>query len=754
LIIGGHDVLYLVAAVSVCVLSSFALRWLHSRTEHERGLSGGLWLWFRALAGGSGVWAANVLACLGYRPGFSWTLNPWVVAGALLTAVSASALSLIAVRKQWIRSSPLAGTVVVASAFALSHFVTIAGVQSSAELHWSASWQVAGVLVMASLVFASSVLRTRTPIFAVSAISVTFNVAAIASLHLMSFAGLTAKPAGVEVMVPGPVYGVVIAVVSLALQSVGACALVMSAFGEQKALLRLRAATNAMPSALALFDVEDRLVSWNKVFELVMGPKADQVREGMPLAVLSGVMPAAAEHLHPELSARVPRERRHAEILAGDRWIRVDHIPTEDGGLLSLGNDITDIRRAQDALAEALDRAEAGSRAKSEFLATMSHEIRTPLNGVLGMAHALGAEPLTPAQREKLEVIQRGGEALLSVLNNVLDLSKIEAGRVALEDGVADIERITHAVQAIFSAIAHEKDIALSVTVSPEAAGLWRGDPMRIQQILQNLVSNAVKFTERGRVAIEAGVADGALLLRVSDTGPGVALEVQAQVFDAFTQADASTTRRFGGSGLGLSICRALAQLMGGDIGLESVVGLGSTFTVRLPLERAAAEAGPAAQSPRATLTPLAGLRLLAAEDNEMNQLVLRTLLEPFGVVPHIVGNGEEAVEAWETGDWRVILMDMQMPVMDGVTATRLIREREAERGLPPTPIIALTANAMSHHAEEYLACGMDEVVAKPLNITELIHTIERVRQKAEDAALLAPAPRRQPPETAPRARL
>jgi CheY-like chemotaxis protein len=398
------------------------------------------------------------------------------------------------------------------------------------------------------------------------------------------------------------------------------------------------------------------------------------------------------------------------------------------------------MRRAQEALAEALERAEAGSRAKSEFLATMSHEIRTPLNGVLGMAHALAAEPLTLGQREKLDVIQRGGEALLSVLNNVLDLSKIEAGRITLEDGVADPGRIAHGVQAIFSAIAVEKDIGLTVTVSPEAAGLWRGDPMRIQQILQNLVSNAVKFTERGRVGIEAFEAEGALMLRVSDTGPGVPLEVQARVFDAFTQADASTTRRFGGSGLGLSICQALAQLMGGDITLQSVVGLGSTFTVRLPLERATAEAGPAAQAPRTDL-PLPGLRVLAAEDNEMNQLVLRTLLEPFGIVPHIVDNGEEAVAAWQSGEWRVVLMDMQMPVMDGVTATRLIREREAERALPRTPIIALTANAMSHHAEEYLAIGMDEVVAKPLNIAELIHAIERVRQKADDAALLARAP-------------
>jgi signal transduction histidine kinase/CheY-like chemotaxis protein len=598
---------------------------------------------------------------------------------------------------------------------------------------------------MTALTFLSWNLRVhfRGGVGAVVAISA--NSAAVGALHFVSFAGLTtgAVPAAQPTVLPSPIYGVTVALICLGVLAAAAAASLMSALGEQKALVRLRAATNAMPSALALFDADDQLVAWNRVLEKIVGPNV-AVREGMSLATFSGTMPEAAGQFDLDATApRAPRERRHAEFQAGDRWIRVDHIPTEDGGLLSLGSDVTEVRRAQNALAEAVERAEAGSRAKSEFLATMSHEIRTPLNGVLGMAHALGAEDLTASQRDKLEVIQRAGEALLSVLNNVLDLSKIEAGRVSLEEGLADIGRIAQSVQGIFSAIAAEKDIALTVMVSPQAEGLWRGDAMRIQQILQNLVSNAVKFTERGRVAIECLEHEGALVIRVSDTGPGVALEAQAQVFEAFTQADASTTRRYGGSGLGLSICRALAQLMGGDITLESVAGLGSTFTVRLALERAPADAGLAAQAPRAALPPLPGLRLLAAEDNEMNQMVLRTLLEPFGIVPHIVSNGEDAVSAWELGDWRVILMDVQMPLMDGPTATRLIREREAERGLPRTPIIALTANAMSHHAEEYLACGMDEVVAKPLNIAELIQAIERVRQMAEDAALVQQEPPR-----------
>ena len=401
-------------------------------------------------------------------------------------------------------------------------------------------------------------------------------------------------------------------------------------------------------------------------------------------------------------------------------------------------------------------RGEEADRLKSLFIANMSHEIRTPLNSVLALTQLLRegvAGPLVPDQRRYLEVIERNGQNLLRLINDILDLSRIEAGRVEVDIQDLSLGPVVAEVVDSLEPLAHKKDLELAVRL-PDPPPRVHVDVDRLRQILNNLVGNAIKFTEAGMVQVAAEAGDGEVAIQVVDTGIGIAEADIGKIFREFFQVDQTLARRQGGTGLGLPIAIRLARLMGGDITLQSVVGLGSTFTVRLPLERAAAEAGPAAQAPRASLTPLAGLRLLAAEDNEMNQLVLRTLLEPFGVVPHLVRNGEEAVAAWETGDWRVILMDMQMPVMDGVTATRLIRERETERGLPPTPIIALTANAMSHHAEEYLACGMDEVVAKPLNIAELIHTIERVRQKAEDAALLAPAPRRQPPETAPRARL
>jgi signal transduction histidine kinase/ActR/RegA family two-component response regulator len=612
--------------------------------------------------------------------------------------------------------------------FTLVHFTVIAGAQAPARLHWSLGYQAAGVLALMTLTFAAWCVRARKGTGS-SALSSAFNLAGIGALHMLSFAGLTAEPLpgalGHPVQQPSPLYGLTVVAVCMGLLGVARMAWVMSAMGERKALLRLRTATNAMPNALALFDSRLELVVWNTAFERAMSVEGVEAYQGMPVSRLPGAEPLGR-----------PTEAVRFELPIPDgRWIQIESIPTEDGGLLSVATDVTDMRRAQDALAEALDRAESGSRAKSEFLATMSHEIRTPLNGVLGMAHALGGEPLTPGQRQKLEVIQKGGEALLNVLNNVLDLGKIEAGRATLEDGVVDLSRVAEAVQAIFSARAAEKDLALTVTASPSAQGLWRGDPMRIQQILQNLVSNAVKFTEHGAVGIEVLEHRGAILLRVSDTGPGVPPEFQDQVFEAFTQADASTTRRFGGSGLGLSICRALARRMGGDVTLVSLPGRGSTFTVQLPLQRAQAQADPAASAGRVAAPPLPGLRLLAAEDNEMNQLVLRTLLEPFGVLPHIVADGAQAVQAWESGGWEVILMDVQMPEMDGPTATRLIREREAALGLPRTPIVALTANAMSHHVEAYLACGMDEVVSKPLNIAELIQAIERVRRKATGAA-------------------
>jgi len=370
---------------------------------------------------------------------------------------------------------------------------------------------------------------------------------------------------------------------------------------------------------------------------------------------------------------------------------------------------------------------------KSQFLANMSHEIRTPLNGVLAMAQIIALGDLTQVQRERVEVIRRSGEDLLAVLNDVLDLSKIEAGKMEIDAGHVDAEVIGQHVQATFGAVAAAKpDLDFRLEVRPEARGVRRGDAVRIGQIVNNLVSNALKFTAKGqvRVVIDGLGDDGRDGLRfvVTDTGIGIPADKLPQLFQKFIQADNSNTRQYGGTGLGLAISRELAQLMRGRIEVESVEGQGSTFTVTLPLARIAESAAADQAIPAAAAyepEEERNLRVLAAEDIPTNQLVLRTIMETFGVDLDVVDNGRLAVEAWRNGDYDIVLMDIQMPEMDGMAATRAIRAAEVSLGRPRTPIIAVSANAMAHQVKEYLEVGMDGHVAKPIELTKLHAAIE-----------------------------
>jgi len=389
--------------------------------------------------------------------------------------------------------------------------------------------------------------------------------------------------------------------------------------------------------------------------------------------------------------------------------------------------DITQRKLAEQAMVEARAAAEAANHAKSAFLATMSHEIRTPLNGVLGMAQAMTADDLSAIQRDRLDVIRQSGESLLAILNDMLDLSKIEAGKLDLEEVEFDLGEIARGAHATFTALANKKGLSFCLDVEP-ARGVYLGDPTRTRQVLYNLISNALKFTEHGEIRVTAEYDGEALTATVTDTGIGMSTDVMANLFNKFTQADTSTTRKFGGTGLGLAICKQLAELMGGSISVTSTEGRGSAFTFRVPLARvgeARAVGHVAPEAPREA--ERLQIRVLAAEDNSVNQLVLKTLLHQIGVDPVMVENGQLAVEAWEAGQWDAILMDVQMPVMDGPTAVRTIREREASTGRARTPIIALTANAMSHQIAEYLACGMDSYVAKPIEALKLFQVLEDV---------------------------
>jgi PAS domain S-box-containing protein len=379
--------------------------------------------------------------------------------------------------------------------------------------------------------------------------------------------------------------------------------------------------------------------------------------------------------------------------------------------------DISERKAQEQALIEAREEAEAANSAKSRFLANMSHEIRTPLNGVLGMAEVLARDLTDPAQKQKLGIIRESGTLLLGLINDILDLSKIEAGRIELERlpfAPADLAR---KIEAAYALKADSKGIDLSVTAGPGADIPRLGDAPRIMQILHNLLSNAVKFTEAGAVTVTLGGAPGEpLTITVSDTGIGMTPEQTARIFDEFTQADASTTRRYGGTGLGMSIARRLIDLMVGRIAIESVPGKGTRITVTLPLDALpAAEARAIVKAP-AALPPLPPLRVLAAEDNEINRIVLSAMLAQIGQTATFVENGAAAVAACAETPYDLLLIDIAMPGIDGVEALHRIRSLPPAAPARAAPAIAVTANALSHQVAAYLAAGFAGHVAKPID--------------------------------------
>ena len=406
--------------------------------------------------------------------------------------------------------------------------------------------------------------------------------------------------------------------------------------------------------------------------------------------------------------------------------------------------------QAEAELEAARAAAEAANRAKSDFLANMSHEIRTPLNGVIGVVAALSQTELTPAQREMVSLIESSGVTLERIVSDVLDVSRIEAGRLELETREFDLHDELDAVIDVFRIKADEKGLAFPATYGPAARGVFLGDGVRIRQVLSNLISNAVKFTSAGEVRVAMEIVDpseagqpSSLVLDVRDTGVGFDKAVAEQLFQRFSQADATITRRFGGSGLGLNITQALVQLMGGEITAESEPGRGSAFRVVLPLVRGrsleAYDAGRKAESGavvgrEAMRADIAGLRVLLADDHPTNQRVVQLILGPFGVDLTTVENGAEAVEAFAAGAFDLVLMDMQMPVMDGLAATRALRQFEARHpGRPRAAIVMLSANAMRQHRLESEAAGADLHLPKPVTARRLIEgVLEALQLNAE----------------------
>lgn len=553
----------------------------------------------------------------------------------------------------------------------------------------------------------------------------------------------------------------------------------------KKAERQLYDAIESISDGFVLYDSDERLVLSNSKYRELYKEITDHL---IPGATFGEILKASIQRdtidLDPKflddwLSERIEQFRKGSGStetrLANGRWVRNTERRTSDGGVVGIRTDITALKEQQETLRRNIadleaakrqveqqsfrmreladryavekERAEEGSRAKSEFLAMMSHEIRTPMNGVLGTIGLLQNTELTKHQLKLVGTARDSAEHLLTLINDILDFSKLEAGRIDLENIDFDLPHLIESAISMMNPRAVMKGLQMDKEIAPSVPRFMKGDPGRLRQILFNLAGNAIKFTDKGKVTLlveAARMEDGRhfLTFKVRDTGIGIPADKIDRMFGKFSQADSSIARRFGGTGLGLAISKQLVELMGGRIGVDSIEGKGSTFWFAMPMEEGQPvvtevkeiAAGPATQQ---------SLRILVAEDNQVNQMVISLMLRQLGHQVDVVINGIEACEQVLKAPYDLVLMDMQMPEMDGITATQTIRR--LPQACATIPIIALTANAMEGDRERYITAGMDDYVAKPIALPQLIAAMNRVLGGGETAPAEAPQPAPEP---------
>ena len=718
-----HDLRFVALAALICVVAAVSTFGFYRRARGRLAVRGA-WVGLAGLVGGSGIWATHFIAMLAYEPrlniqyDISWTALSWVVAVVGVAGGLAVA--------SWMRglAGRMLGGTLVGLAIGGMHFLGMAAVRLQGWVLWRPSFVVAAVVIGAVGAAAALAAVTERPGWRRQLAAPVLFVLAIVGLHF------TAMAAAIIVPSNGPPLGAALIGRDLLAIIVGALtALIFAAagslvwmqrFAQGSTFKSLRGALDALPCGVAFFDRGERLLAWNRSFEAMLGEAAQLSRSLALASVLgradgAGVLPAGGGDLaalRREFVASPDEFACRESQRADGRWMRLEARMTPDGGAVVILADTTQANCHAEALAAARDAAEAANRAKTKFLANMSHEIRTPLNGVLGIAEALGRTRLTARQGAMLRIIRESGETLDALLGDILDLARIEAGAIALAPEPLWIADLCAAVGALFADRAREKGLKLEIEVGADADVEVLADPLRLRQILTNLMSNAVKFTEAGVVTLRAGRDGDRLALEVRDTGAGFDPALKERLFQRFGQADGSATRAHGGAGLGLPLCERLARLMGAELDCSSAPGQGASFVLTAPFP-VLAEARPAADDHPP--------RVLVADDNAVNRRVLELILESAGVEHAAAGNGLEAVRAVEAGQFDAILMDIQMPVMDGLEATRRIRRREADEGRPAAPIYIVSANCMPEHVAAGEAAGADGHIAKPVSAAKVL---------------------------------
>jgi two-component system, sensor histidine kinase and response regulator len=528
---------------------------------------------------------------------------------------------------------------------------------------------------------------------------------------------------------------------------------------------------DSIPDRIFFKDREGRYLGCNKAFAVTVGRSVEEVigRTTHELFRKEIADQIVEYHLIALNELRSVSWEHPVTLSNGDKGIFESVIAPlwddrgEPQGILGVGRNITERKKSEEEIRTAKEVAEGATQMKSNFLANMSHEIRTPMNAIIGLSHLVLKTDLTARQRDYIDKVQSSGQHLLGVINDILDFSKIEAGKLDLEIADFELQKLLDNTGNLLIEKSHAKGLELAFDVAPDVPPCLAGDSLRLSQILINYANNAIKFTEKGVIVVSVRASertqhDVLLQFRVTDTGIGLTPEQMSRLFQSFSQADTSTTRKFGGTGLGLAISKQLAELMGGQVGVESEFGKGSTFwfSARLGIGEAPtgtrsdkavtgsktravdglasdAAVARAQQDAADAMAQLRGARILLVEDNDINQQVARELLEDAGLVVDIAGNGRVALDMLAKNSYDLVFMDMQMPVMDGVTAAGEIRKRDSLRDLP---VVAMTANAMDQDHRRCLEAGMNDFLVKPINPDEMWTVLQRwIGPRAKPAA-------------------